>query len=164
MTLGVTPFTPGKLVDGTQDTAMIGPIGADRGAQILQILLGERNPGLLQRPAQPVGQFRGGGVVQVDLSAGGAEHPAQGIVDQLAVGVQLLLILDLGADQNFRLSADLLYGDLAGQLAFERRADLLHGRLLGEAQRHLRAPLEVDPVAHTLHADTDQSRCRQHER
>ena len=143
---------------------MIGPIGADRRAQILQILLGKRNPGLLQRPAQPVGQLDGGGVVQVDLSAGVAEHPAQGFLDQLAVGVQFLLVLDLGADQNFRLSGDLLHGDLARQLALERRADLLHGRLLGEAQRHLGAPLEVDPVTHTLHADTDQSRRRQHER
>ena len=88
----------GKLVGGAQDTAMIRPIGADRGTEILQILLGERNPGLLQRPAHPVGQFGGRGVVQVDLSAGVAVHPAQDLLNQLAVGVQLLFILDLGAD------------------------------------------------------------------
>ena len=134
---------------------MIFPVRADIRAEILQILFGEGDTGLLERAAQAVGQHGSGGVIQVDSSTGVAVHPAQDLLDQLAVGVQFFLVLDLGADQNLGFPGDLLHGNLTRHLAFERRTDLLHGRFLGEAEPDLGTPLEVDSLAHTLHSDTD---------
>ena len=99
------------------------------------------------------------------MPSGGAERGPQGVFNDLAVGVQLFLVPDLGADQHFRLPGDLLHGDFALDLALQRRANLLHRRLLIETQIHERAALEVDAVAQAaLHRQTDQSRYRQNQR
>ena len=143
------------MIERAQEPALGGPEGLDILDYVLQFLLGECHTALQQGLAQFVRQLIGGGVVQIQLAVGGAKGGAQGIFNNLAVGVQLFFVVDLSADQNFRLPGNLLHRNFARNLALERRADLLHRRLLIETQVDERSAFKVDTVVRpAMHRQT----------
>ena len=124
-----------------------------------------------QRVAKTARQCILAGGVEIQFAAARlAERGSQNFFHGLAVGGELLLVHQFGADLHFVLGlriGEALYSDFALNLAGTREGstDLLQRGLLGELDGHQGAALEIDPeLEPALHQDTGKPGHREHQR